>query len=235
MPKNYYVILGIPVTSSLNDIKAAYRRLAKEYHPDYYKRDEKPFLAIQEAYSVLSNPSRRREYDRNLDSLRSRTRIKPSRERQQDFFRDEAEPLIPEERDTGPRTSQPLSGLRSMAPGLDSLFSEFFTTASERWDDQRDRKEIVDMEVVFTAEQAHQGGHIRVLLPTQIHCPDCGGRGNSGFYECWRCFGTGILQGEMPVLLNYPAGIGDNHIVEFPLERYGVAKRMLRVRFRIVP
>ncbi|MDJ0623244.1 MAG: DnaJ domain-containing protein [Desulfocapsaceae bacterium] len=235
MPKNYYVILGIPASSTLSDIKSAYRRLAKEYHPDHYKRDEQPFLAIQEAYSVLSNPSRRKEYDSSLDLLRGKTRARTYGRSQPGFVKDEAEPLIPEEQYSESFVNHPASAPRSMAPGLDSLFSQFFSTVSERWDYQRNQNEQLAMEVNLTAEQAYRGGHIRVMLPAQIHCPDCGGRGSGGFHECWRCFGSGILQGEMPILLNYPAGIGDNHIVEFPLERHGVANRVLRVRFRIVP
>ena len=64
MPKNYYIILGIPSKSSQEEIKSAYRRLAKEFHPDRYGDNNSPFLNVQEAYSVLSDPVRRRAYDR---------------------------------------------------------------------------------------------------------------------------------------------------------------------------
>ena len=49
MPKNYYVVLGIPSTSSQEEIKTAYRRLAKEFHPDRYGEGHSPFQVIQEA------------------------------------------------------------------------------------------------------------------------------------------------------------------------------------------
>ena len=61
MPKNYYIILGIPANSNQEDIKAAYRRLAKEYHPDYYGENYAPFQVLQEAYSVLSDPLQRKK------------------------------------------------------------------------------------------------------------------------------------------------------------------------------
>ncbi len=55
MPQDYYLVLGITSDASQADIKDAYRRLAKEYHPDHYKGNHRPFQAIQEAYAVLSD------------------------------------------------------------------------------------------------------------------------------------------------------------------------------------
>ena len=59
-----YRILGILRGADLEQIKAAHRRLAKRYHPDGSKGDERRFLAIQEAYQLLSDPLRRRAWDR---------------------------------------------------------------------------------------------------------------------------------------------------------------------------
>ena len=66
MAKNYYVILGISSGASDDDIKAAYRRLAKAYHPDHYSGNLRTFLDVQEAYSVLSDAHKRRDYDRRV-------------------------------------------------------------------------------------------------------------------------------------------------------------------------
>jgi DnaJ-class molecular chaperone len=68
MPKNYYLILGITSDATLDDIKDAYRRLAKEFHPDHYGKNHSPFLAIQEAYSVLSDPIKRQNHDLTVSS-----------------------------------------------------------------------------------------------------------------------------------------------------------------------
>ena len=66
MSKDYYEILGVQRNSSLDDIKNAYKKLAKEHHPDVAKdKDaaEKRFKEINEAYHVLSDPEKRRMYD----------------------------------------------------------------------------------------------------------------------------------------------------------------------------
>ena len=72
MAKNYYIVLGLNRNASDADIRSAYRRLAKEYHPDHYGRDSEPFLLIHEAYSVLSDPARKSSYDRSLNMVHSR-------------------------------------------------------------------------------------------------------------------------------------------------------------------
>ena len=66
MNKDYYKILGVSKTSSLDDIKKSFRSLAKEYHPDINKNPEAKFKMqeILEAYEVLSNDAKRKEYDR---------------------------------------------------------------------------------------------------------------------------------------------------------------------------
>jgi curved DNA-binding protein len=64
--KDYYETLGVPRNASDADIKRAFRRLAREYHPDVAKdkkRAEEKFKEINEAYEVLSDPEKRKRYD----------------------------------------------------------------------------------------------------------------------------------------------------------------------------
>src|SRR6187549_3115093 len=66
MAQDYYELLGIPRTAGKDDIKKAFRKLAREYHPDVSKHDdaEARFKEINEAYEVLSDDDKRARYDR---------------------------------------------------------------------------------------------------------------------------------------------------------------------------
>src|SRR6476661_5302253 len=67
--RDYYAVLGVPRNASQDDIKKAYRRLARQYHPDLHggskKADmEKKFKELNEANEVLGDPDKRKKYDR---------------------------------------------------------------------------------------------------------------------------------------------------------------------------
>src|ERR671928_1898026 len=61
--KDYYRILGVDRKADDKAIKSAYRKLARKYHPDVNKGEDKKFKEISEAYEVLSDPEKRRRYD----------------------------------------------------------------------------------------------------------------------------------------------------------------------------
>src|SRR5262245_16907416 len=68
MPSDLYVVLEVVRTASENDIKKAFRKLARRYHPDINPGDrsaEDHFKLISEAYEVLSDPLKRQFYDQN--------------------------------------------------------------------------------------------------------------------------------------------------------------------------
>ena len=67
--RDYYEILGVPRTASADEIKKAHRRLVRKFHPDVNKNNkeaEERFKEVQEAYDVLSEPGKRRNYDQVL-------------------------------------------------------------------------------------------------------------------------------------------------------------------------
>ena len=78
--KNLYGVLGLSREASQDDIRTAYRRLVREHHPDHNPDDpsaEERFKEIQQAYEVLSNPEKRREYDQRFHASAARRSGKP--------------------------------------------------------------------------------------------------------------------------------------------------------------
>ncbi len=65
---NYYRILGVPENASVEDIKKAYRKLAKKYHPDVSRDSGDYFKLVTEAYQTLIDPKKRKIYDKQLEN-----------------------------------------------------------------------------------------------------------------------------------------------------------------------
>lgn len=70
MAENYYEILGVSTSSSIDEIKIAFRKLALLYHPDKNPETKDFFVKILQAYEVLSNPELRKKYDSGLLNLK---------------------------------------------------------------------------------------------------------------------------------------------------------------------
>ena len=231
MPKNYYLILGISSNSESAEIKEAYRRLAKEFHPDYFGKDNSIFLSIHEAYSVLIDPDQRREYDRKMEESRLKRNVGQHVGMEAEI---KVEPLVPD-----PDMAEPVDqGLYNppltFRPSVHSLVNRWLGGFSDSWSCPETDARQLEIHVRLTRRQAHQGGHVRITVPLNLRCPECRGSGRSGsWYECWRCSGEGGLHGEYPLLLSYPAGVANNHSVRIPLDRFGDNRRYIRVRFLI--
>ena len=97
MPKNYYFILGVNEDATQGEIKTAYRRHAKELHPDRSGKGAEAFLDLQEAYGVLGDPKQRRDYDKRKYALRSQHAPRSMQPEPLRPRKPQVEPLIPAE------------------------------------------------------------------------------------------------------------------------------------------
>ena len=233
MPKDYYLVLGITSDATLDEIKDAYRRLAKTFHPDHYGDNHSPFLAVQEAYAILSDPIKRQTHD--LERLSQKKNWRP---RTGDGIRSgpgkHIEPLIPEQKQPMDLGTAGLSNaFRTCRPAVDALFDRIFSNFRQSTSPKNENLKDLNVVITLTPDQAFQGGHIQVTLPTQLKCPSCSGQGWIDACECRRCRGEGFVPGESPVKIRYPPGISDHHVVRMPLETYGIQNLCLTVHFRI--
>lgn len=233
MKKNYYLILGIGTDASLEEIKSAYRRRALELHPDRSGRESEPFVELQEAYAVLSDPQRRRRYDQQAGpSAIHRPPWGPA----------------PEPMTAGPQQAEPFSSVEPASafkelsltdsftrfhPSFEELFDRLWSNFEPLTRPKAEHLESLQVEVRLTPEEARRGGIVRVMIPARATCSACGGRGGAGSYECWRCEGQGALTVEYPVDIPYPPGIRNDYTVRVPLDRFGIQNFYLTIRFRV--
>jgi molecular chaperone DnaJ len=234
MAKNYYLILGVADDATQGEIQRAYRRIAKELHPDYYgKEDSAPFLDLQEAYAVLSDPEQRAAYDRRRSPIvprvirRADTTVPPR------SAAGRPEPLIPQERDPEPLDDLSLRrSFHTFTPSFDELFDRLRRNYSPGRPEMEPLYRL-NVEIVLTPRQALGGGRVRLLVPAQLTCSLCSGRGGVGWFTCARCRGTGRIVGEFPVTLTYPPGIVNNHVEQVALDSLGIENFYLNVIFRV--
>jgi len=225
MAKSYFAVLGISPKATGDEIRSAYRRLVKEFHPDHYTGSSERFRDIQEAYSVLGNSRRRREYEQSIRKVPIKTPLRPS-------SYPEPEPLIPKERPADLGEVSPVRSFQSFTPSFDEVFDWLWRNFSDLAAPKSGRVENLTLEVILTAEQARQGGNVKIMVPAQAVCPTCRGHGGVGFYECIRCVGEGAISGEIPVSVSFPPGLTKDHAVMIPLDRFGIRNIHLTVLFR---
>ena len=226
MAKSYFAILGVTAGASPDDIRAAYRRLAKEFHPDHYTGGSDAFLQVQEAYAVLGDGERRSEYEKSL--RRSSMRTAQTRRTYA-----EPEPLIPRQRPFDMGEISPVRSFQTFTPSLDEVFDWLWNNFSTLDWPKSGRIQNLTLEVPLTKDQAIRGGNARVMVPARAICPTCQGYGSVGIYDCSRCAGEGAISGEVPVSVSFPAGLMQDHAAVISLERFGIMNLQLTVLFRL--
>jgi molecular chaperone DnaJ len=232
MAKNFYLILGVGRGATLEEIRAAFRRRSKELHPDTSGLGSEPFLALQEAYLVLSDPKRRSEYDRahpNVSTgspLRSPAASVP--------LRATVDLTLRPGRSRRARHDVALTeSFDRFLPSFDEIADRLWRNFSTTGRPKDERAESLTIEMVCTPAEAALGGAIRLAIPGRATCPACHGYGHTDGFACWRCGGRGAVAAEHPVDVVYPAGMRCGHMVQVPLTALGIENLFLTVVFRI--
>jgi molecular chaperone DnaJ len=223
--KDYYDVLGLKKGASEAEIKKAFRRLARKYHPDVNPGDkgaEARFKEISEAYEVLSDPKKRAEYDQMGDQAF------------RDFFRGRREEAAGD------------GGYRSSFRDMD--FSELFGDLFEKREAVRPRGPIRGEDYLYQLEigfmDAIRGASTQIRLRKEEACPTCNGSGGdpSGkWVNCGQCGGSGMVEfsrERMMVRQVCPRCHGEGRINETPCkdcQRRGRVERDETVSVKIPP
>jgi DnaJ-class molecular chaperone len=225
MAKDYYAILGISPQASAEDIKAAYRRLVKEFHPDHHTGGAGAFRDIQEAYATLGGVGKRRAYDARVAPARAASFVRGRRP--------PPEPLIPVGRpavDLGEMS--PIRSFATHDPSLDQLLDWLSLNDVVARRPKSEPIAGLTVEITLSRQEAQAGSRVRILVPARARCPVCRGHGGIGTVACHGCRAAGIIEAEVPVVVAFPTGLTQDHAVILPLERLGIRNVCMTVLFR---
>lgn len=224
--KDYYVILGISRTESESGIRAAFRELAKRYHPDRVGPQGTPlFQDIVEAYQVLSDPVRRKHYNQGLRQAEGQP--EPPTEPITTGRSPQAEPLVPEPWSL-------LRGVLRMQPSCEALQERLRRHFTGRRVPPGEREARLNLEVILSPDEALRGGMVPIGVPVFYPCPACGGSGRDWRFPCSLCRAHGLIEEEKVVRVPLPPLVRDGTIVEVPVRRVGMQNFSLRLHIRIM-
>ena len=187
-----YETLGVPKNASADEIKKAYRKLAREHHPDASGGDEARFKEIQGAYDVLSDPEKRQQYDA----------FGSSNGRPGDFGGG--------------------SGPQFADFDLSDLFGGIFGGGARRRGPVPERGADVEAHTTLSFDDALRGAEVRIPVEVETACRTCGGTGaepGTAPTVCPQCGGRGVVsdsQGLFSLSHPCPRCRGNGTIVEHP-------------------
>jgi len=203
--KDYYEVLGVPKNAASKDIKSAYRKLARKWHPDAnptnQKAAEEKFKEISEAYEVLGDAEKRKKYDAlGSDWARASQQAEAQR-------RYRAEQGASNDPFGG-------AGFASGEPsGFSDFFEAFFSGIGRRGAPGAARAPFAerggDLETTIdiTLAEAYHGGPKSLTLQISEACPRCGGSGVQNGAICPQCHGTGRQLQTKKFDVNVPKGV----------------------------
>jgi molecular chaperone DnaJ len=217
--RDLYEVLGVSKTASADEIKKAYRKLARQYHPDKNPGDaaaEERFKEVQTAYDVLSDPEKRKEYDRGPTA----------------FFGGGGGP-----EGFNVNWSGDLGDLGDIIGGLGGIFGERAGRGSSGRARSRGRPgRDVEVEVNVSFEDSLRGIETRIPVELEATCSTCGGTGaepGTSPVICPECRGRGVVsesQGLFALSQPCPRCGGNGTVVEKPCRTCAGSGRERRLK-----
>jgi molecular chaperone DnaJ len=198
--KDYYKVLGVNRNASEKEIKQAYRKLARKYHPDVNPGDksaESKFKEINEAHEVLSDKDKRQKYDLYGDQWQHADQFAKAGEQQTQYWnfgKGGAQSFRFEQGDLGDI--------------FGNLFGGFGGRSSSRQVRSRRGRDI-DHPVEVTLDEAYHGTKRVLSLRVEEACPSCSGTGKIQNALCSACRGSGETSRLKNLEVKIPAGVKD--------------------------
>lgn len=203
--KDYYAVLGVPKNAAEKDIKSAYRKLARKWHPDTNpknpKEAEEKFKEISEAYEVLGDPEKRKKYD----VLGPNWQQAAQQAEQQRRYRTNV---------NGQEFEFDLGDAEG-ASGFSDFFDMFFSgvgrrqTQTTQTTGRARRGQDLETTIELGLRDVYAGGTKAVSLQIEDLCPRCHGTGTEGGRLCPQCHGTGRVLLNKRFEVTIPKGIGE--------------------------
>jgi DnaJ-class molecular chaperone len=206
--KDYYNILGVPRGVADKDVKAAYRKLARKYHPDVNPGDkaaEAKFKEINEAYEVLSDTEKRKKYDQYGSDFDNAEAFSRAREHARQQYSNYG-------RGAGggtPFTTYETSDMGDLNEVFENLFKGFGGATGTRTGGRRAARRGEDLQhtLELTLEEAYNGTKRVLDLQSEMACPVCQGLGRVKNGVCSQCGGAGRVIKPRRLEVKIPAGV----------------------------
>lgn len=197
--RDFYQVLGVARTASADDIKKAYRRLARQYHPDLHAgakktEMEKKFKELNEAHEVLSDPEKRKKYDRYGAQWEQAEAFEKARQQ-----------------GSAQGFGWQQTGTEYGGEAFSDIFENIFGGRSRAGAARGFAMpgEDLETEVSLTLREVLSGVTKRVSLREPILCSSCRGTGSLRGQPCPSCLGHGSTSESKTIEVKIPAGVQD--------------------------
>jgi DnaJ-class molecular chaperone len=217
--RDYYEVLGVSRGASADEIKTAYRKLARKFHPDLNPGDkaaEERFKELQEAYDTLSDAENRKLFDKYGENWKA---VKQGGGQPPPGWEGARAAGGPQSAgfDFSDFDFSNIGGGSGGRAGFD-IFEEMFGGSRGRREraGRRNRGEDVEAQLELSLEEAHRGGRRTLQMQAAEICPTCNGSGLIGDASdktCPACGGSGQVLKPKTIEVNIPAGVRDSSTV----------------------